>query len=287
MLGALLALQWLACMYFGVMLPVFLVPVALSAIVAWRVRPTRDLLLSIGAVAMVAAIGFAILAVPFMKSRPTRGERNWDVVAFYSAAPTDYGRPHGRMAMYGWLAEARQSKEGPRPERDLFPGTSTLALAFVGMLPPLPLASIATIGATALAFDGSLGNGGIVYDDLYRYLLPFRGMRVPARFSALVGCGLAMLAAYGARRLITLPRSPRGQTLVFAVLAVVVLIDLRPAPHLVDYPGADSVDLLVRHAGHGPCRISRSTRTSTTSTSRRSTGRGWSTATAAIRRTAM
>ena len=30
-LGALLALQWLACMYFGVMLPVFLLPVALLA----------------------------------------------------------------------------------------------------------------------------------------------------------------------------------------------------------------------------------------------------------------
>jgi len=235
-LGALLAAQWLACMYFGVMLPVFLVPVALFAIVAWRVRPTRDLLLSMGAMGIVAAVGFAILAVPFMMSRTARGERNREVVTFYSAAPTDYGRPYGRMAMYGAVAEARRAAEGQRQERDLFPGTSTLALAFVGMLPPLPLASIATIGATALAFDGSLGNGGLVYDDLYRYLLPFRGMRVPARFGALVGCGLIMLAAYGSRRLIALPRSPRGQTMVFAALAAAVMIDLRPAPNLIDYP---------------------------------------------------
>jgi hypothetical protein len=235
-LGSLLALQWLACMYFGVMLPVFLVPVALFAIVGWRVRPTRDLWLSIGATALVGIVGFSILAVPFMKSRATRGERSRDAVTFYSAVPRDYGRPHGRMAMYGWLAEARQSADGPRPERDLFPGTSTLAIAAVGMLPPLSIASIATIGATALAFDSSLGTNGLVYDDLYRYLLPYRGLRVPARFGALVGCGLAMLGAFGARRLITLPRSARGQTMLFAAHVLLVLVDLRPAPRLIDYP---------------------------------------------------
>jgi hypothetical protein len=186
--------------------------------------------------ALVAAIGFAILAVPFMKSRTSRGERTRDAVSFYSAVPGDYGRPNSRMATYVRLFEARYFREGPRPERDLFPGTSTLAIALVGMLPPLSLGTIATIGATALAFDGSLGTSGLVYDDLYRYLLPYRGMRVPARFGALVGCGLAILAAYGARRLITLAASPRSQAVVFAALAVIVFVDLRPAARLVDYP---------------------------------------------------
>ena len=92
----------------------------------------------------------------------------------------------------------------------------------------MPLAVIATIGGTALAFDGSLGNGGLVYDDLYRYLVPFRGMRVPARFSALVGCGLMLLSAFGARRLIGLSTHPRSPELVFAALVLAVLVDLRP-----------------------------------------------------------
>ena len=199
-------------MYFGVMLPVFLLPVALFAIVAWRVRPSADLIVSFGVAALVAAVGFSILGIPYMRSRGARGERDPRIVTFYSAVPSDYGT---RTCVWLHIDGSRATKQGRARavSRD-----RSVALALIGMLPPTPGGSIATIGATALAFDGSLGNGGLVYDDLYRYLVPFRGMRVPARFSALVGCGLALLGAYGARRLINLPRDPRGRTMVFGAL---------------------------------------------------------------------
>ena len=134
-LGVLVALQWLACMYFGVMLPVFLLPIALVALVAWRVKPTRDLVISMGVAVVVAAIGFSILAVPYMRSRGARGERDLKIVSFYSAVPGDYGRAHQRLASYGWI-ERDQNKA----ERELFPGIGPLALGLIGMLPPMPLA---------------------------------------------------------------------------------------------------------------------------------------------------
>ena len=118
-LGALLALQWLACMYFGVMLPVFLLPVALFAIVAWRVRPSADLIVSFGVAALVAAVGFSMLGIPYMKSRSARGERDPRIVTFYSALPSDYGHAHLRLASYRWIP-----RDENKAERELFPGIS-------------------------------------------------------------------------------------------------------------------------------------------------------------------
>ena len=233
MLGGMIALQWLTCMYFGMMLMVFLLPVALFAIVGWRVVSGKNLLLSLGVSAALVAIGVSILAVPYLRSRDVRGERKPDIVTFYSALPSDYGRPHGRLASYRWV-----SRRGNMPERELFPGTTPIALALVGMVPPLGLPAMATIGATALAFDGSRGNHGLIYDDLFRYVMPFRGMRVPARFSAFVGCGLVLLSAFGARRLLHLAPGARARTAVAVVLAAAVLIDLRPALRVRDYPVA-------------------------------------------------
>jgi hypothetical protein len=232
--GALLVLQWLACMYFGVMLPVYLVPVALFAAVAWRIRPTKDLFIALGLAATLAAVGFSIVAFPYLRSRTARGEPNRELITFYSALPGDYGHPHPRLASYEWVSRDRNM-----PEREIFPGMLPIGLALAGIVPPLPVPALATLGATVLAFDASQGNRGLVYDDLSHYLLPFRSMRVPARFSAFVGCGLVLLSAYGCRRLISLPRSPRAQAAVCGTLAVLALIDLRPilrihddAPHV-------------------------------------------------------
>ena len=52
-------------------------------------------------------------------------------------------------------------------ERELFPGTATLALGLVGAMPPMSLGTIVLVAGTAVAFDGSLGFNGLIYDDLY------------------------------------------------------------------------------------------------------------------------
>src|SRR5205085_10799296 len=135
------------------------------------------------------------LGLPYMKSRESRGERGWQEVSDGSARPSDYGDAHIRLVSYQW-----QSGRDHRGERELFPGTATLALAGAGLVPPLGAAGIATIVAGALTFDWSLGFKGLTYDDLYKRSVIHRGMRVPARFSVVVGAALALLAAFGARR---------------------------------------------------------------------------------------
>jgi hypothetical protein len=229
-LGAAVAGQWLACMYFGVMLLTFLLPFAVMVLAAWRVPPTRGLAAALGAAALTIAAGFLVLGVPYMQTRVARGERDRIAVKFYSATPADYGYPHGRLATYQWI-----SRENNRPEREIFPGSMPLALAAVGMLPPLGVVRMATIVSGALAFDWSLGLNGLLYDDLYKYVLPYRGMRVPARFAALAGCALVLLSAYGARRLLRLARPGLPRQLVFAALAALALIDLRPTARMYPY----------------------------------------------------
>src|SRR6185369_10403671 len=109
-----------------------------------------------GAIIVPAFVG---LSLPYLKARETRGERSRAEVASGGARPSDYGSTHIRMTTY-----MSHSRVGNRPERELFPGTSTLALAGLGLVPPLTAGSIATIVAGALTFDWSLGFNGLTYD---------------------------------------------------------------------------------------------------------------------------
>jgi hypothetical protein len=231
--GAAVAAQWLACMYFGMMLLTFLVPFGVIVLAAWRVPLTRGLVEAAAVAAVVAAAGLLVLGIPYLQSRADRGERDRTAVKFYSATPADYGHPHGRLAAYQWV-----TRETNRPEREIFPGSTPIALAAIGLWPPLGVAQTATIAAGALAFDWSLGVNGLLYDDLYKYVLPYRGMRVPARFAAIVGCALVLLSGYGARRLLRLFRPPPLRQAAFALLAVVALIDLRPSARMYPYLGS-------------------------------------------------
>ena len=228
--GLAVSAQWLASMYLGVMLMSFLVPFLVVAAVAWRVRPTRQLLAAAIAAGMVLAPALALLGYPYMKSRAEHGERSWQEVSDGSAQPRDYGAAHIRLATYDW-----QSRRGHHNERELFPGTSTLVLAGVGLLPPLTGAAIATVVSGAMTFDWSLGFNGLTYDVLYKRSAIHRGMRVPARFSVVLGTVLAMLGAFGARRLIRLGRSRRAQAAICGALAVVVVVDLRIDPRIHPY----------------------------------------------------
>ena len=231
--GAMVAAQWLSSMYVGVMLLSFLVPFLLVAALGWRVRPSRQLataLVTAGAIVVPAFVG---LSLPYLNSRDIRGDRSRQEVSSGSALPSDYGSTHIRMTTY-----IRHSRAGNTGERELFPGTTTLALAGIGMVPPLTAGSIATIVAGALTFDWSLGFKGLTYDDLYKRSVAHRGMRVPARFSVVVGAALALLGAYGAARLLRLGRTPAARGSICAALTLLVLFDLRIDPRLQTYPAA-------------------------------------------------
>ncbi|MGH9411725.1 MAG: hypothetical protein ACRD1V_20000, partial [Vicinamibacterales bacterium] len=224
--GAALAAQWLASMYVGVMLFSFLVPFLLIVAIGWRVRPSRALAAAAATLAVLVP-ALLLLGIPYVKGLAIRGERGRAEVMAGSADPQDYGHAHWRLASYHWM-----SRTNHRGERELMPGISSVALAAAGAVPPLGASSIALLVSGAAAFDWSLGLKGLTYGALYDHSAAFRGMRVPARFSAIVGCALALLGAFGARRILRLGQTRRAQTITCALLAGLVLMDLRVAPDI-------------------------------------------------------
>ncbi|HEY3884787.1 MAG TPA: hypothetical protein VGL62_06255 [Vicinamibacterales bacterium] len=225
--GAALAAQWLASMYIGVMLFSFLVPFLLIVAIGWRVRASRALAAAAAASLVVLVPALLLLGIPYVKGLAIRGERGRAEVMAGSADPQDYGHAHWRLASYHWMSRANN-----RGERELMPGISSVALAAAGAVPPLGVSSIALLVSGAAAFDWSLGLKGLTYGALYDHSAAFRGMRVPARFSAIAGCALALLGAFGARRILRLGGTPRAQTITCALLAGLVLMDLRVAPDI-------------------------------------------------------
>ena len=230
--GTVVAAQWLASMYLGVMLLVFLAPPAVLAAVAWRVRPTRGLASSVATSAAIIAILGSVTVVPFLRTDADRGGRSIQEVQFWSATPSSYGDRHRFLAAYRNIGD----RSNNLPERELFPGVVPLALGAIGLAPPVSLATLALAAGGALAFDASLGTNGLIYDELYKYVRPFQGMRVPARFAALVGTALILLSAYGARRVLGLGSNRTIRGVILGGLAVAALIELRPTLPLERYP---------------------------------------------------
>jgi len=218
-------------MYVGVMLFVFLAPVALLAAIAWGFRPIRAAAAAVATAGAIIVAGASISALPYLRSQAQRGERSIETVKFYSAEPHDYIAAHHRLATYINVV----SRSGNQSERELFPGTAPMVLAAIGAVPPMSLGTLALVSGAAVSFDGSLGFNGLIYGHLYAYVLPFRGMRVPARFAALVGTGLILLSAYGARRVLRLGKTRTGRAAVLAALAAGALIDLRSDVKLEPY----------------------------------------------------
>jgi hypothetical protein len=113
------------------------------------------------------------------------------------------------------------------PERALFPGVIILLLAAVALIPPIGVTRAAYGIALVAAFEISRGFNSAIYPYLYEWLSFVRGLRVPARASILVAMTLALLAAFGVRRLLA-ARAPRAQLIALALLVVAIAVDLRP-----------------------------------------------------------
>jgi hypothetical protein len=137
--GALVALQCLASMYYGLMLATTLVP--LVAVAIWRAAqrdpahadsPPREPECSPS-----SRHARFLLSIPYAHARADHGERPQGEVDLGSARAGDYLKTSRRLAAYSW-----HSRAGNLPERELFPGAATLALAAAGVGPAVaPLAA--------------------------------------------------------------------------------------------------------------------------------------------------
>ena len=217
-----MAAQLYSSMYYGIFFPFFATAIIGTLIVLTRTPWSRMLKPAVvaGFVAVVLAVP---LAVPYVQAQKIKGERDEASVRFYSADIKDFLRPHQRLKTY-----AGRLLPDEHPERALFPGLSPLVLTAVALAPPIGQVRLAFLAGLLLSGDMTQGMNGFLYPILYEVFPPIRGMRVPARFSILLGIALAVLSAFGVRRLLAKCRTPQTRALALAGMTALVLIDLRP-----------------------------------------------------------
>jgi hypothetical protein len=220
--AAALAAQLYSSMYYAVFFVVYAALIGVGLLIVHR-PSIRRLALPLVVSAAIAVIAAVPLVRAFVAAEPIKGERSEGEVRLYSAVPDDYLRVHRDSLLW------RNVLHRPAPERTLFPGAAPFTLAVVGMVPPLGAMRLIYTAGLLLSFDGTLGLNGVSYPFFYRWLSPFRGLRAPARFGALVALTLAILAGFGAQRALAWRPSRRYQHAAFAVLVAFVMIDAWPA----------------------------------------------------------
>jgi dolichyl-phosphate-mannose-protein mannosyltransferase len=223
-LGVFVACQMLSCMYYGLFLIPYMAVVCGVLLIAAG-RPSKQRLAALAAAAAVVFVATLPLARAYLAARHVVGERGKAEVADGSATWRNYLAPPEPNAIYGTIF-ARFTD----PERRLFPGFVAVALAIVGLWPPLSPVRIAYGVGLLLAIDVSLGLNGVLYPALYDYFLPFKALRIPARMGLMTGFSLAVLAGYGAARLAAGVRSPAASRALLVALGGLMLAEYASRP---------------------------------------------------------
>jgi hypothetical protein len=213
--------QLYSSMYYAAFFVIYVAAIGAGLLVVYR-PPIRRLIVPLVTATAVAAVLAAPIVGPFIAAQPVKGERSEAEIRFYSATPLDYVRPHTRSAVWsGRLPPAY-------PERAMFPGVAPLVLAGAGLVPPLGGVRFVYALGLVVSLDGSFGLNGVFYPLLHTYLAPFRGIRVPARFGALVGLTLAILAGFGMLAVVRRCQSRSRGRAVLAAAVIAVMIETWP-----------------------------------------------------------
>jgi hypothetical protein len=219
--GVLLVLQGLSSLYYGAYFAVSLAVLVMCWIAIFG-SPTWRALVPLAIVAVTGTAAAALITIPYRANRLTVGERSMDEIRAFSARGRDYLTASRHSAVYRNRLNEREGGE-----RELFPGTAPILLGAAALLPPLAPAVVPAAVALAASVDASLGLHGTIYSWLLE-LPPFRAFRVPARFRAIAGLYLALLAGSGAAAIARRipPVWPRRATLW--AIGIALLVDVHP-----------------------------------------------------------
>ena len=215
--GAACGLLFYSCIYYLAFF-LTLLPIVVALALLVRRSGLRTVGLRLLLAGAVAAVIVAPGLPPYLHNRTLVGERHIDELRPGSAQLRDYGRANPASWLYG---------DPDRPgtaERNLFTGYALPAIALGAVASPagkwVPYAA-----ALLAAVDLSLGTNGHSYEWLYRYVVPYRALRVPARFAVLVNMLMAILAGLGCAALMTRVRTDATRDVVLVVLAVGVFAE--------------------------------------------------------------
>jgi hypothetical protein len=220
--GFFLALQTLSSWYYGIFFATFLAVAGSIILIGAGRERMRRAVRPLAAGAILTAVLVVPFARPYFEVRRSVGERPASEIQFYSATPRDYLVAHQRNALFGPL-----TSHWGKQERELFMGIVVPLVALVGLWPPLSAARLGYGLGLLFAFDLSLGFNGISYPLLHAYVLPYRGLRVPARMAIVVGLVLAILVGYGVARISARMRSRAASHAVLAIIALLFLVEYR------------------------------------------------------------
>src|SRR5688572_7817401 len=210
----------LSCIYYSIFLATALAPIA--AVRVWRLpADTRARVIRVTWPAAVAGmIVVAPYAYAYTLNRATLGDRLESDVLLYSATVSNYLATTAANVIHGgWSASFGQS------ERYWFPGAIAMVLAACGLY-ALDRRRLSLLAIGATGFVISLGLNTPVYGVMRAVLLPYRGLRAPARASILVYVALAALAAYGWSRLMR-GRSKPFTSIATLAVAALLLVEFR------------------------------------------------------------
>jgi hypothetical protein len=118
------------------------------------------------------------------------------------------------------------------PEKRQFLGLAVMALAALSLWPPFDRRRLAYLAALVLSVGASFGHRGVVYTWLWEYVPLYRALRVPARFGHLVLLAVAVLAGYGAARIVgwLRPHRPRLALAVPPAIGLMIVAECLVRP---------------------------------------------------------
>ena len=233
--GLFLALQALSSLYYGIFLATFMVPVGAALLIGQRASSIKASIRSLAAGGVLAAVLIVPVILPYLAVRHNVGERTVSEITFYSATAKNYLAAHPQNVVFGSLTSHLGGQE-----RELFTGFLVPLVALIGLWPPLSATRIAYALGLIVAFEVSLGYNGLLYPWLHDYLLPYRGLRVPARMAMVVGLGLAVLAGFGVARLSRMAGGGRRAAIVALALTALVAVEYYSVPLLARVPSGPS-----------------------------------------------
>ena len=220
--GLFLALQTLSSFYYGIFFVTYLIPVGLALLIDGGRRRLWPAVRALSAGAVLAAVLVVPATRPYFAARQSVGDRKLSEVEFYSATPSDYLVAHPRNAFFGPASVGLGHQE-----RELFQGIAVPIVALTALWPPVSAARMGYCVSLALSFELSLGTHGMVFPWLRDHVLPFRGLRVPARMAMLVGLSLAILVGFAVARISRAGSSPAARIAAVVVIGLAVAAEYR------------------------------------------------------------
>jgi hypothetical protein len=239
LLGTLMGLQLLSCIYVGIFTALFFVIFVpcllwLTGIPAWRglIKPVA----AAGGIALLLALPYAYA---YTGARSTVGTRTVDQVTQYSATWSHFLAAPEMNRLYGGTAITDVYTAS---EMNLFPGVVAVLLALAGTVAGKDRMRLPYIAGLLFALVMTAGVNAGMFLWLFDHVALFRALRSPARFDILVVLCLAVLSAYGATALLDRIRTQGRRTAVASAIVALLMVEYASSPTIYPVPPPSQVD---------------------------------------------